>query len=793
MGFSDFKNAIKKIDDSLSSSSHYNRAKAKIPDVNSNNSGGPLIPPRPGSGSGSNSSSVPILPDRPGSSSIKSSVTPKVSDDDLFSTPIATGKPSDKFKSKNHPQPPVGCEVTSSSQPIQTNNFYNNMTLEDQTFPVWTQPYSLWLTKDPGQDPGIAFNHTTAAQRVYGPEPDVNPVQFYFNPPRIKSFVITGEGFTENNVKLCLSDHQKMSVQARLVLNNDQNRNVIMPLTQGMGFITAIYNNIRPGIASQVGIQQFQKLGPAGPTMKYKVQLFDQNVWTMYVSGDPSVDMYLAEGRIVSNKVCNNVVVQFCKGDSKYYDDAAGCYATSCHLTGRVTSSDGLKCEYSFQYMVSGSSKSQRTILWCLAHHQEVLIDSVKKAYTGMELDSTTKGVMRAYISNHLTMEENGLPTQINWEPWSTVSTFKGKSDYSPDALNIIHQAAQYEVEHDVVGMANIDSMYTSGKILDKFAYILYVCHFILHDDQLTAKLFGKLTQAIEIFANNKQVFPLVYDLSWKGLISSAEPGADFGNSNYNDHHFHYGYHIHAIALVAKVDESFNGGKWFKSSGTFEYTTTLLRDVANPSTDDKFFPQFRSFDWFHGHSFAHGIFASGDGKDEESSSEDYHFAYGMKLYAKVVNDPMMEHRANLMLAVMKRSMNMYMLFKDDNKIQPKNFIKNKVAGISFENKLDFATYFGRGTIGNEWIHGIHMLPITPISSYIRLEDFVKEEWRQILQPIVDKIPDGWKGILMLNLALFDPKSSWKWFARNDWNDALIDNGMSRTWSLAYIAGVGGSK
>lgn len=152
----------------------------------------------------------------------------------------------------------------------------------------------------------------------------------------------------------------------------------------------------------------------------------------------------------------------------------------------------------------------------------------------------------------------------------------------------------------------------------------------------------------------------------------------------------------------------------------------------------------------------------------------------------------MEVRANLMLAIMRRSMNMYMLYSDDNKIQPKRFIKNKVAGISFENKIDFATYFGRGQIADEWIHGIHMLPITPISSYIRNEGFVQEEWDQKLAGIVNQITDGWKGILMLNFALVNPRQSWKWFSRKDWDNSMIDNGMSRTWSLAYIAGVGGS-
>lgn len=764
MGFSDLKNALKKIDNSLK---EHKEQKAKDD-----------------SKSASNDS---VANDTKSGKSKSSSYSSK---DDIFSKPISTDEPPSMFKRTQHNQLPQGCNYGSNDQPIQTNNFYNNLTLEDQTFPVWTLPYSLWFSKDPGQDVGFAINHTDAAQRVFGPEPDADPAQFYFNPPKIKSFVFSGENFNESNTNLNLENHQKLSVVAKLSLTGNQN--VTLPLVHGMGFITAIYKKIKPVIASQVGVQQFKIAGTVGNNItKYKVVLFNQVVWSLYVDGDITLSLKDPNHIIGDSQPSGSVKIQLAREESKHYDESAGIYPVAAHLQGSVK---GEKGQYKFVYENEGSSSNGTGIVWCLPHHQEVLVSDIRKKDSGLKLDSTTKGVMKAYITDQLVMEEPNLPLDIGFEPWSSLSSFNGSTNYSKSAKEIIRQAAEKEVNQDILGMANIDSMYTSGKILDKFAYIAYVTHFILNDDDLTSKVLSQVKKAVEIFAHNKQKYPLVYDKAWKGLISSAEPGADFGNSNYNDHHFHYGYHVHAIALICKVDKSFGDGKWLQenNNAVSEYVTTLLRDIANPSTDDKFFPQSRAFDWFHGHSFAHGIFASGDGKDEESSSEDYHFAYGVKLFAQVIGDKDMEARSNLMLAIMKRSMNMYMLFSDDNKIQPKRFIKNKVAGITFENKVDFATYFGRGTIADEWIHGIHMIPITPVSSYIRNEKFVSEEWDQKLARIVDQIPDGWKGILMLNLALFDPKKSWKWFARNDWDDRLIDNGMSRTWSLAYIAGIGGS-
>lgn len=87
----------------------------------------------------------------------------------------------------------------------------------------------------------------------------------------------------------------------------------------------------------------------------------------------------------------------------------------------------------------------------------------------------------------------------------------------------------------------------------------------------------------------------------------TGSDSADFGNTYYNDHHFHYGYHILAAATIAHLDPS-----WLKDNK--DYVNTLVRDVANPSSKDKYFPIWRNFDWYHGHSWAHGLYAAADGK-----------------------------------------------------------------------------------------------------------------------------------------------------------------------------------
>ena len=66
----------------------------------------------------------------------------------------------------------------------------------------------------------------------------------------------------------------------------------------------------------------------------------------------------------------------------------------------------------------------------------------------------------------------------------------------------------------------------------------------------------------------------MVYDTAWKGVVSSAsyvqnDSGVDFGNSYYNDHHFHYGYFIHAAAIIAYLDPTWlpQNKDWVKRLG----------------------------------------------------------------------------------------------------------------------------------------------------------------------------------------------------------------------------------
>jgi endo-1,3(4)-beta-glucanase len=313
----------------------------------------------------------------------------------------------------------------------------------------------------------------------------------------------------------------------------------------------------------------------------------------------------------------------------------------------------------------------------------------------------------------------------------------------------------------------------------------VYTINDLLKDSATAQAGLSNLKDCFAVFINNTQDFPLVHETAWGGIVSSAsystgDSGADFGNTYYNDHHFHYGYFIYAASIIGYLDPD-----WLTTNKA--YINALARDVANPSTLDTYFPVSRNFDWYNGHSWAHGLYETFDGKDEESSSEDSMHAYALKMWGRTIGDANLEARGNLQLAVTARALQNYFLYTSGNTIEPAQFIGNKVSGILFENKIDHTTYFGTNI---EYIQGIHMIPLLPSSTLTRTTEFVSEEWATYFDNgRVDAIVGGWKGILYANYAIIDPDTSYNFFAQSGFDASWLDGGASRTWYMAFAAGL----
>ena len=377
-----------------------------------------------------------------------------------------------------------------------------------------------------------------------------------------------------------------------------------MPLVQGMGLPTMVFRGATPQVQSSIFFRDFCYCGTinSGATQKYKVTLEDGFQWIFYRTFDGSVNQNVSPMTKLSNSTVQggpgfHGFIQVAKLPSGVsdaaYDGSAGAYAISAQISAV---GQGSSIKYAFNWNKAGLANP--LLMFALPHHLLSFDNATSQCVKGnVQLWTITKGKATAVVSDQWVMVENIFP-QLSFAPFDLL---RGTiTQISPTAMSLAITVGASEVDQDYRSQCVLNSMYFSGKGLGKFAMLCYVLNDILHRPDLTAKGLAKLKDAMATFINNTQPNPLVYEQSWRGVVSTAgmngDAGADFGNSFYNDHHFHYGYFVYTAAVIGYLDPS-----WLTNQRNRSFINMLVRDYANTVTDD-YFPFSRSFDFFNGHS-----------------------------------------------------------------------------------------------------------------------------------------------------------------------------------------------
>ena len=689
----------------------------------------------------------------------------------------------------NHP---VHKQGINGNAPIQTNKFYANFFLGNRNQASWTHPYSVAWSKGGGVAAswGIAISHIEQSRLVYG---DGNPSKFFFNPVGIQSVILSARELGNNTV-MTTDTLRAFSANVNLSPQASGPTTITFPLVQGMGFVTGIYNNATPLIQSGVFFKTLTFSGHlhGSSTVRYIVTLEDGTVWLIFMSpndGSTPPTLTLASNSAIVGARQFSGAIQVSKNPNgnqsqAFYDECAGSYPLRGSIAGSTSSAVGT---YQLSW-TKGGNITKPLLMFALPHHQQQMSPTFSaQSRAALQLQTTTKGMAAGVVGDIWTLTEHSLPYDMGFAPWTP--QHRSQDKLSPTVKHFIRNVSAYEIAENINAQTNLNSMYFSGKGLAKFAFTVYAAQMANCSDVASAGLL-QLKNAFSHFVNNTQIFPLVYDNVWGGIVSSCsyttgDPGCDFGNTFYNDHHFHYGYFVYTAAVIGALDP-----QWLQQGTNRAWVNTLVRDYANPVSGDARFPFSRNFDWYHGHSWAHGLYESADGKDQESSSEDGMASYAIKMWGHTIHDANMEARGNMMLAIQARAFRCYYLLENGNTIEPPRFVGNKAIGILFENKMDHTTYFGNKI---EYIEGIHMIPLNPSTTLTRTRPFVQEEWQQYFSNgRADQVQGGWRGILYANLATVDPKTAWNFFAQDDFKQEWLDGGASRTWYLVWCAALGGA-
>ncbi|RHY32591.1 hypothetical protein DYB32_002408 [Aphanomyces invadans] len=666
--------------------------------------------------------------------------------------------------------------VLASGIPIPTNRWWGNLisTGKDvkEVLRVWTNPYAVAMLPT-----GIQVSYPAATRAFGGASGNPGASRYYLHGAQ-NDLTLSAAEFSSLAAEATSANFQVTSWDdLGVTVRKDMGAAASMTsvFVSGMAFATATYVSLVPALTTEHAIQSVNgralKEGEAVSGTKFVVALANGQTWVVYASMEVSLAAHLTTQLVAATSFSGTLQVALAASatDIAVYDSYRDCAVQGGTVVPATTS-------YTFRWATTGMCAAG-LLHFALLHHADTMDGATARQVNLTHLASTTRGAMVPFVSATATwtLQEPKLVSAGMFPRQRPTAARVTATDMRRHLTDDIHSPWTLPLD---------GSYYFNGKAAQKYASLCLMAAdpAVSSDATLLATCRVKLEKLLAPFASNAWTYKLVYDAVYKGIVSSQgfvqkDLNADFGNTMYNDHHYHFGYWIATVAIANAVHPTMASLPQLN-----QLAALLARDVANDNGADTAFPTFRMFDWFRGHSYSHGVTALADGKDQESSSEEVNFHYGLMLFGQAVGNANVERLGRLMLTLNARSIQMYFLMDSANRIHPPAIRANKVTGIYFDNKVDYATWFSSE---RHCIHGIQMIPVSPATEFVRTTRFVQEEWTDILAhtAIVKQNTESnpWLSLLLTNYAAINPDDAIKKL-----QTAAMDDGLTRSWAL-YMA------
>ncbi|KAJ1899953.1 hypothetical protein LPJ66_001782 [Kickxella alabastrina] len=710
-------------------------------------------------------------------------------------SPLNTGQPL-VFPSVNSPYTPNTnlFDVNIVRTPLVTNKWWQNLIIEKGVDPIHPHPY---MVKCLSKSSVVGFPKFQASKNAFTssqpPDWEISDASGALTKRQVTAFDALG-------VEVTWSGKSAASMKSRFY--------------KGFPLLTYEMNSMAPSLKTIHAILKVQQLGRTINSYKVNTsenatrlarQMVEQPSLTQITLNDNSEWLIVSKPTIVWKNSGNGMLVQQNPGaysgvvqiahlgdkpaeNINVLQKYAGNYPIEASITyAKVENKQnvGRSSDVVFFYKPNtgnggdtsrvfdaGEVSAAVTLLSLVLPHHVDLLPKEALLSPGLSGYRSAKGPLTAVVGNIISYSQ----------PLQTVS-FDGAQKISPsDKAEIQHQLLR-----DLAINTNITAPdpYFFGKGIAKIARLYQIAQEIGDSTSaytLSTKLVAHMTPWL-ITKNNDD--PLVYDSSWGGIVSTkglADPGADFGQGRYNDHHFHYGYFLYAGAILAKYD--INAFAPFR-----EALNQMLRDYANPTYIDTQFPYMRHFDPYDGHSWAAGLFTFGDGRNQESSGEAVNAYYSAYLYALATG---LQETADFYEIILNMEATSGRRYWHPTRVQSKElfgepFVHNAV-GILWASKADYPTFFGANP---EYIYGIQMLPFTPATKLLVTAEWVKDAWcpegssacADGMQAAAEQAGNNaWANLLYTAYSLVDRNTAW-----NKVIGSTPDDGNTLTNAMHWIA------
>ncbi|KAF6169020.1 hypothetical protein GIB67_038517 [Kingdonia uniflora] len=604
------------------------------------------------------------------------------------------------------------------SSPLPTNSFFQNLVLKNGDQPEYIHPY---IIKSSQSSLTLCYpSRFTTSAFIY---------QVFIADLTISSSN-TNNGGEGDHVVSSFSD---------LSVTLDIPQNLRFYLVRGSPFLSCSVSNNSPVLIST--IHGVLSVSANGCQTKHTVKLNNNQTWVIY----SSTPLNLSHTPSSSTLVCNGFsgIIRFAalpNGDARsetILDRFSACYPVS----GDAVFTKPFSLEYKWEKKGWGE-------LLMLAHPLHLKLLSGCRGVTVLEefkyksMDGDLVGV----VGDSWVLQTS--PVSVTWHSNGGV-----KEESFPEIVSALSK----DVDDLKVNPITTSSSYFYGKLIARAARFVLIAEEVSYLDVIpTIKRF--LKDSIEPWLDgsfNGNGF--LFDPKWGGIVSkqgSLDSGADFGFGLYNDHHYHLGYFLYGIAVLAKIDTAW--GRKYKPQAY-----SLMADFMNfGKKSNSNYPRLRNFDLWKLHSWAGGLTEFADGRNQESTSEAVNGYYSAALMGLSYGDTHLVALGSALTAMEIQSAQTWWHVKNDGMYDAEFSKDNKVVGVLWSTKRDSGLWFAPP----EWKEcrlGIQLLPLLPISEDLFSDVGFTRELVEWTLPVLKRegVGEGWKGFVYALEGLYDKQGA----------------------------------
>jgi len=317
---------------------------------------------------------------------------------------------------------------------------------------------------------------------------------------------------------------------------------------------------------------------------------------------------------------------------------------------------------------------------------------------------------------------------------------------FNPTELKKKMEALQYE------GLSTWTDSYNEGQVMNRLIQTARIAHE-MGLSSVVNNIKSTIKERLEdwlTYESNEVAFLFYYNKDWTSLL--GYPAGHGQDNNINDHHFHWGYFIHAASFM----EEFEPG-WAKDFG--EMIDLLVRDAASPNRKDSLFPYLRNFNPYTGHCWANGFASFPQGNDQESTSESMQFNSSLIHWGSITNNKDIRDLGIYLYVTEQAAIEEYWFDTKERNFGPnQNYaLVSRVWGNSYDN----GTFWTSDIAAS---YGIELYPIHGGSFYLAHDStYSKRLWNEMAKNTGilknEKNDNLWHDVYWKFLSFTDPQKA----------------------------------